>query len=85
MFLSSEDGYLGKILEFPKRVKNPFEFQEGTWAFYEIAAGPPQACRGEFSGLRGVVVGSLGFLSSCVSTWGTRSCLLREVRSSSVL
>ena len=38
MFLSSEDGYLGKILEFPKRVKNPLEFQEGTWAFYEIAA-----------------------------------------------
>ena len=38
MFLSSGDGYLGKILEFPKRVKNPFEFQEGTWAFYEIAA-----------------------------------------------
>ena len=38
MFLSSGDGYLGKILEFPKRVKNPLEFQEGTWAFYEIAA-----------------------------------------------
>ena len=29
----------------------------------------------------GVVVGSLGFLSSCVSTWGTHSCLLREVKS----
>ena len=29
----------------------------------------------------GVVAGSLVFLSSCVSTWGTRSCLLREVRS----
>ena len=29
----------------------------------------------------GLVAGSLGFLSSCVSTWGTRSCLLREVRS----
>ena len=29
----------------------------------------------------GVVAGSLGFLLSCVSTWGTRSCLLREVRS----
>ena len=41
---------------------------------------PPQACR-EFRGLFGVVAGSLGFLSSCVSTWGTRSCLLREVRS----
>ena len=29
----------------------------------------------------GVVAGSLGFLSSCVSTWGTHSCLLREVKS----
>ena len=27
-------------------------------------------CRGEFCSLRGVVAGSLGFLSSCVSTWG---------------
>ena len=40
-----------------------------------------QARRGDFCGLRGVVAGSLGFLSSCMSTWGTRSCLLREVRS----
>ena len=29
----------------------------------------------------GIVMGSLGFLSSCVSTWRTHSCLLREVRS----
>ena len=29
----------------------------------------------------GVVVGSLGFLSSCMGTWGTRWCFLREVRS----
>ena len=36
---------------------------------------------GEFRGLCGVVAESLGFLSSCVSTWGTCSCLLREVRS----
>ena len=40
-----------------------------------------QARRGDFCGLRGVVAGSLGFLSSCMSTWGTCSCLLREVRS----
>ena len=38
-------------------------------------------CSGEFRELRGVVAGSLGFLSSCVSTWGTCLCLLREVRS----
>ena len=30
--------------------------------------------------MRGVVAGSLGFLSSCVSTWRNRLCLLREVR-----
>ena len=32
--------------------------------------GPPQAFRGKFRSLRGVVAGSLGFLSSCVSTCG---------------
>ena len=30
-------------------------------------------------------MGSLGFLSSCVLTWGAPSCLLREVRSSLAL
>ena len=29
----------------------------------------------------GVVLGSLGFLSSCMGTWSTRLCFLREVRS----
>ena len=43
--------------------------------------GPAQAFRGEFRGLRRVVAGSLTFLSSCLSTWGTHSCLLREVKS----
>ena len=41
----------------------------------------PQAGWGDFRGLCGVVVGSLAFLSSWVSIWGTCSCLLREVRS----
>ena len=47
--------------------------------------GPPQACRGEFRGVRGVVAGSLLFLSSCMLTWGNLSCLLREVRPPLVL
>ena len=47
--------------------------------------GPPPAFRGEFHALHGVVAGNLGFLSSCMSTWGTCSCLLREVRSPLVL
>ena len=29
----------------------------------------------------GAMAGSLGFLSSCMGIWGTRSCFLREVRS----
>ena len=33
--------------------------------------GPPQACRGEFLSFHRVAAGSLGFLSSCLSTWGT--------------
>ena len=36
---------------------------------------------GRISWFFGVVVGSLRFLSSCVGTWGTRSCFIREVRS----
>ena len=43
--------------------------------------GPPRAYMGEFCALPGVVAGSLVFLSSSVSTWGTRSRLLREVAS----
>ena len=42
-------------------------------------------CRGEFRGLRGVVTGNLGFISCCMSFWGTCSCLLREFRSPLVL
>ena len=42
-------------------------------------------CRGEFRGLHGVVAGRLWFCSICMSTWGTCSCLLREVRSSLAL
>ena len=43
--------------------------------------GPHLVWRGEFHGSCGVVLGSLGFLSSCVGTWSTRLCFLREVRS----
>ena len=43
--------------------------------------GPHLVWRGEFHGSCGVVLGSLGFLLSCVGTWSTRLCFLREVRS----
>ena len=36
---------------------------------------------GRISWFFGVVVGSLKFLLSCVGTWGTCSCFIREVRS----
>ena len=83
-FLSSGDGYLGKLLEFPKTCQVHFRVPRGKGGFlwkHCIVQGPPEACRGELRGLRGVVPESLGFLSSCVLTCGTRSCLLREVRS----
>ena len=62
----------------------PFRVPRGIVGFRWkrcIVKGPPQACREEFRGLPGVVVGSLGFISSCVSTWCTHSSLLREFRS----
>ena len=43
--------------------------------------GPHLMWRGEFHGSCGVVLGSLGFLLSCVGTWSTHLCFLREVRS----
>ena len=36
---------------------------------------------GEFRGFCGIIVGSLGFLSSCVGTCGTHLYFFREVRS----
>ena len=76
--------YLRKLLELHKACQVPFRVPRVNVGFllkHCSVNGPTQACRGEFCGLCGVVAGSLGFLSSCVSTWGTCSCLLREVRS----
>ena len=81
-FLSSGDGHLKKLLEFHNACQVPFRFPRGNMGFLWkrcSVKGPPQVCKGEFRGFRGVVVGSLGFLSRCMSTWGTPSCLLREV------
>ena len=83
-FISSGDVYLGKLLEFRKACQVPFRVPRGNVGFlwkHCRMKGPPQACRGEFHGLRGVVVGSLGFPSSCIFTCGNGSCLLREFRS----
>ena len=84
MFHSSGDAYLGQLLEFHKACQVLFRVPRGNMGFLWKRCsikGPSQACRGQFRCVRGVVVASLGFLSSCVSTWGTRACLLREVRS----
>ena len=83
-FLSSGDGYLGNFLGFHKGCQVPFRVPRGNMGFLGkrcSVKGPHLAWRGEFHGFRGVVVGILGFISSCVVTWGTRSCFLREVRS----
>ena len=80
---SPQVGYLGKLLEFPKEFQVPFRVPRGNvgfpWKCCSVKE-PPQVCRAVFRMLRGVVAVSLLFLSSCVSTWGTRSCLVREVR-----
>ena len=36
VFLSSETGMSGNFLSFIKGVKYRFEFQEGTWDFFEM-------------------------------------------------
>ena len=83
-FLSSGDVCSGKLLEFPKACQVPFGFPKGNvsilWISWSVK-GPPQACRGEFLGLPGVMAERLGFLLSSLSTRGSRSCFLREVRS----
>ena len=83
-FLSSGDVCSGKLLEFPKACQVPFGFPKGNvsilWISWSVK-GPPQACRGEFLGLPGVMAERLGFLLSSLSTRGSLSCFLREVRS----
>ena len=83
-FLSSGDGYLGKLLEFHEACQVHFQVPRGNVGFlwkHCSVKGPPQPCRGEFRGLCGALAGSLGLLLSCASTWGIHLCLLREVRS----
>ena len=75
VFLSSGDGYLGKLLEFHKGCQVPFRVPRRNvcllWKCCSVK-GPHLACRAEFRGMLGVMVGTLGFLSSCMSTcWTT--------------
>ena len=72
-FLSSGDRYCRKLLEFVKRVEDAFVFQgkRGLSLEWLHRKRVPQECRGEFRSLHDFVVGSLVFLSSYVSTWGT--------------
>ena len=82
-FLSSGEGYRGKLLEFHKGCPVPFHVPTGNVGFLWNCCsikGPHVMCRGEIRGLHGLVAGSLWFLSGCVSTWRTCSCLLMEVR-----
>ena len=84
MFLLSGDGYVGEHLEFHQGCQVPFHISRRNVVFLSrhcSGKGPHLVWRGEFHGSCGVVLGSLGFLSSCVGTWSTRSCFLREVRS----
>ena len=68
MFFSSEDGYVGELLEFPKGCQVPFPGSRGKVGFLSrpcSGEGPHLALRGESLGVSRVVIGNLGFLSSC--------------------
>ena len=83
-FLWSGDGYFGRLLGFHKGCQVPFLLPRGNVGFLRkhcSIKGPHLAWRREFRVFCGVVVGSSGLLSSCVGTWETHSCFLREVRS----
>ena len=83
-FLSSGNGYLGKLLGFHKRCQVPFRVPRGNVRFlgkHCSVKGPHLVWRGEFRSFCGVVAGSLGFLSSSMGTWRTCSCFLRDVKS----
>ena len=83
-FLWSGDGYLRKLLGFHKGCQVPFRVLRRNMGFLGKRCnvkGPHVALWGEFRHFCLVVVGSLGFLSSCMGIWGTHSCFLREVRS----
>ena len=83
-FLSSGDSYLGKLLGFHKGCQIPFLLPRRNIGFlgkHCSVKGPHLMWRGKFLGFCGFVVGNVRLLSSCVGTWGTLSCFLREVRS----
>ena len=73
-----------RLLGFHKGCHVPFLLPRGNVGFLRkhcSIKGPHLAWRGEFHGFCGVVVGSSRLLSSCMGTWGTHSCFLKEVRS----
>ena len=68
VFFSSEDGYVGELLEFPKGCQVPFPGSRGKVGFLSrpcSGEGPHLALRGESLGVSRVVTGNLGFLLSC--------------------
>ena len=68
MFLSSEDGYVGELLELHKGCRVPFRVSRGNVGFLMrrcCGKGLHLALRGESCGFPRGLAGSLGFLSSC--------------------
>ena len=83
-FLLSGHRYLGKLLRFQKGCQVPFPVPRGNVRFLGKRCSikrPHLMWMGEFRGFCGIIVGSLGFLSSCVGTCGTHLYFFREVRS----
>ena len=81
-FLSSGDRYLGKLLEFCKAFHGCFCVPRETWALFGNAVASKGLIMraGKNFIVCVVVAGKLGFLSSCLSSWG-QPVFLREVRS----
>ena len=66
-------GISGNFWIFTKQVQDRFQFQGKRGFSLEMLSvkGTPQACRGEYRSLRGIVAGILGLLLNCVSSWVT--------------
>ena len=68
VFLSSGDGYVGELPEFHKGCEVPFRVSRGNVGFLSRCCsgkGPHLLLRGESPCFPRVLVGSLGFFTSC--------------------
>ena len=63
MFLSSGYGYLGKLLEFHKGCRGPFQVPRDTWADFGNAAA-----------LKGLLKSAGEYFLVCLELWQEAKC-----------